>query len=152
MKRVWKAKAIIKGWQGKPLKILQYDDPFDEDETSASVGDMRVLDAMLVIANRFECKTLDDASKKKQLKQAVMASVRSGRIELEAEVYKWLKTASEQVCPVAWQDNANEVHDILTEGYAKENEPSESKREKALKESKDATETEESTESRTEEK
>mgnify|MGYP001596292251 CR=1 FL=1 len=121
MKRVWKAKEVIKGWEGKPIKIQMADDPFDEN-SDVEVGDMTVFGAMLVIANNFTCETLDDASKKKSLKQALKASVKSGLIELDAETFKWLKNASEKVCPRAWQDNANEVHDIITEGYRKENE------------------------------
>ena len=123
MKRVWRAKEVIKGWQGKPLKASLSDDPFDED-AEVEVKDVTVRDAMLIIANNFPCETLDDASKKKALKQAVQVSMKTGLIELDGEVFKWLKTASEKVCPKAWQDNANEVHDIITEGFKKENEPS----------------------------
>lgn len=124
-KRVWKAREVVKGWRGKPLRMQQLEDPFDDDSPSAS-ADIRVLDIMLIIANGFGCKTLDDSSKKKALKQAVLASMESGKIELEPDVFKWLKTASEAVCPAAFQDNAGEVHDIITEGFSYENEPSKS--------------------------
>ncbi len=128
MKRVWKAEEVIKGWQGKPIKIQMADDPFD-DESDEKVGDMTIFGAMCfisnlaVIAGKQLCNSLDDASKKKSVRQALHASMETGRIELEPEVHKWLKAASEIVCPVAWQDNANEVHDIITDGYRKENEP-----------------------------
>lgn len=150
-KRIWKAKDVIKGWQDKPIRIQQFEDPFDEDSI-VEVGDMRVLDAMLVIANRFDCKTLDDASKKRTLKKALLASVKTGRIELEPDIYKWLKVASEQVCPMAWQDNANEVHDIISEGFRYENEPSESAGKAKVKKGEDAPPTEEPAESCAEEK
>jgi len=143
VKRVWKAKEVIKGWEGKPIKIQMAEDPFDED-SDVEVGDLTVFGAMLVITNSFPCETLDDASKKKSLKQALKASVKSGTIELDGEVFKWLKVASEKVCPKAWQDNANEVHDIMTEGFKKENEPPESKGKTEGKEEKDATPTKES--------
>ncbi len=133
MKRVWKAKEIIKGWEGKPIRIQIAADPFD-DEDNVKVGDMTIFGAMLVIANNFACATLEDSSKKRELKKALKASVESGRIELEGEVFKWLKTASEKVCPQAWQDNGNEVHDIITEGFTKENEPSESAKKRAAQE------------------
>ena len=152
MKRVWKAKEVIKGWEGKPIRIQIADDPFDE-ESDVEVGDMTIFGAMLAISNiqqiggEILCKTLDDSSKKKSLKQALKAAMKSGRIELEIEVHKWLKGASEKVCPIVWQDNANEVHDIISEGWRAENEPSESAKKKALKEGKDASQTEESGES-----
>lgn len=131
MKRVWKAKEIIKGWQGKPIRIQMADDPFDE-ESDVEVGDMTILAAMMAISavqqigQEVICKTLDDASKKKSLRQALKAAVETGRIELEVEVHKWLKAASEKVSPLLWQDNANEVHDIITEGFRRENESSKS--------------------------
>lgn len=129
-KRVWKSKTTIKDWRGDPIRITQFEDPFDDDSPS-EVGDMRVLDAMLHIANSFPCKTLDDSTKKRSLKQALLKAVKTGKIEIEPEVFKWLKTASEAVCPASWQDNANEVHDIISEGFTYENEPS--KRAKATK-------------------
>jgi len=150
VKRVWKAKEVIKGWQGKPLKAELDDDPFDED-SDMGLREVTVRDAMLIIANNFPCETLDDASKKKSLKQAIQSSMKTGLIELEGEVFKWLKTASEKVCPKAWQDNANEVHDIITEGFRKENEPSESAKKKALKKGKDAPPAEEPAEPHPEE-
>lgn len=128
MKRVWKAKEVIKGWEGKPLKINKNDDPFDE-ESDMNLGEVTIFDAILVIVNNFPCETLEDSSKKKAIKQAIKTSMKTGLIELEGEVFKWLKTASEKVCPRAWQDNANEVHDIITEGFKKENEPSGEKKE-----------------------
>ncbi len=136
-KRVWKNKTIINDWRGRPIRVQQFEDPFDED-SPMQVGDMRVLDAMLHISNSFPCKTLDDSTKKRSLKQALLASVRTGKIELEPEVFKWLKTASEQVCPVSWQDNANEVHDIISEGFTYDNEPSKSAKKTARKEEPDA--------------
>ena len=147
MKRVWKAKEVIKGWEGKPIRLQIADDPFDE-ESDTEVGDMTIFGAMLVIANvaqiggRPLCETLDDASKKKLLKQALKASMKTGLIELEGEVFKWLKGASEKVSPVLWQDNANEVHDIITEGFKKENEPSEPAGKKKGKKEADAPPTE----------
>ena len=122
MKRVWKAKEVINGWTGTPIKIEKPDDPFDEEEKETKLGKLTILDAMLVISNLFRCETLEDSSKKKALKQALKASMKSGLIELEGEVFKWLKTASEKASPLAWQENANEVHDIITEGFRKENE------------------------------
>jgi len=120
MIRIWKAKTVIKGWDDKPIRIQIADDPFDEESTM-KVGDLTTFSAMLVVANTFPCEDLEDATKKKNLKKALKVSLKSGKIELDAEVYKWLKTASERVCPRAWNDNANEVHDILTEGYDKAN-------------------------------
>ncbi len=119
--RVWKAKDIVKGWRETPIRIMQFEDPFDDD-SPAEVGDMRVLDAMLVIANRAEVKTLDAAGKARSVKKAVLKSVKSGKIELEPDVFKWLKAAAEQVCPLAWGDNANEVYDIICEGFQYDNE------------------------------
>ena len=144
MKRVWKAKEVIKGWEGKPIRVTKPDEPFDSEDTSTEVCDMTVFDAMLVVANLSRVETLDDSSKKKTLKQSLKESQQSGEIELEAEVYKWLKAASEKVSPLAWQDNANEVHDILTEGFKKENEPSKSAAKKAAKEEADDKATKES--------
>ena len=143
MKRVWKTKEVIKGWEGKPIKISIAEDPFDED-SDVEVGDLTVFAAMMVVSNLCKVETLDDASKKKMLKQSLKASIASGKIELEAEVYKWLKAASERVCPQAWQDNANEVHDILTEGYRKENDPPKSPSKAKGKDTQDASETERS--------
>ncbi len=161
MKRVWKAKEVINGWEGKPIKIQKPDDPFDEEEAAnVEVGDMTIFDAMLFISNINQIgskqlvETLDDASKKKSLKQSLKASVKTGRIELEGEVFKWLKTVSEIVCPIAWQDNANEVYDIITEGFKKENEdePSKSKGTKAGKKAKDDKATKEGGAEETEER
>lgn len=150
MKRIWRAREVIKGWEGKPIRIQIADDPFD-DESDVEVGDMTIFGAMLVIANVFKCETLDDSSKKKAIKQALKASVKSGRIELEAEEFKWLKAASEKVSPQAWQDNANEVHDIITEGFKKENEPSKSETAKERKKREDAEKAAESARSQSEE-
>ena len=133
MKRVWKPKVVIKGWEDKPIKIQKADDPFDDEDDKVKVGDMTVFDAMLVIAANFKVETLDDATKKKGLKKALKESQKTGRIELDSEVFKWLKTGAEKVCPVAWQENANEVYDILTEGYVKENEPTRAASESATK-------------------
>ena len=121
MKRVWKAREVIKGWEGKPIRIQIAGNPFD-DESDVTVGDMTIFAAMLVIVNLFKAETLDDSSKKKAIKQALKASLGTGKIELEAEGFKWLKVASEKISPQAWQENGNEVHDIITEGFAKENE------------------------------
>lgn len=148
MKRVWKAKEVINGWEGKPIRIQIADDPFDED-SDVEVGDMTIFGAMLAISNiqqvggEILCKTLDDASKKKSLKQALKASMKTGLIELEPEVHKWLKGASEKVSPVVWQDNANEVHYIIDEGFKRENEPSKSARKTQGKKEKDASPAEE---------
>ena len=148
MKRVWKAKEVIKGWEGKPIKIQMSDDPFDE-ESKVEVGDMTIFGAMLAISNvqqiggEILCKTLEDGSKLKALKKALKASMKSGLIELEGEVFKWLVYASEKVCPLAWRDNSNEVHDILTEGFKRENEPSKSKAKAEGKEKEDAAPAEE---------
>ena len=136
-KRVWKAKEVIKGWNEKPIKITGFEDPFDEDSAPA-LREMRILDAMLLIVNRTDSKTLEDSSKKRALKQALVKAVKTGRIELEPDVYKWLKTASEAVSPTAWQDNGNEVHDIISEGFSYDNEPSKSAKTKASKEAPDA--------------
>ena len=127
MKRVWKSKEVINGWEGKPIRIQIADDPFDE-ESIVGVSDLTILGAMLVIANNYPCETLEDSSKKKAVKQALRDSIKTGLIELDGEEFKWLKTASEKICPKAWQDNANEVHDIITEGFRKENERFESKK------------------------
>ncbi len=137
MKRVWKAKEVIKGWQGKPIRIQMATDPFDEED-NVEVGDMTIFGAMLVIANNFTCETLEDSSKKRELKKALKVSLKSGRIEVEGEVFKWLKTASEKVCPRAWQENANEVHDIITEGFKKDNEPPKSSPKAKSEKEKDA--------------
>lgn len=156
MKRVWKAKEVIKGWEGKPLTAQKAENPFDED-SDVSVGELTIFDAMFLISNISQignevlCKTLEDASKKKSLKQALKVAKKTGLIELEAEVFRWLKTASEKVCPMLWQDNANEVHDIITEGFKKENEPSKSAGKKEGKEGKDASPAEKSAEPRIEE-
>ena len=137
MKRVWKPKVVIKSWEDKPIKIQKPEDPFDDEDTKLKLGDLTVFDAMLVIANRFTAESLDDASKKRDLKKALKESRETGTIELAAEIYKWMKTGAEKVCPAAWQDNANEVYDILTEGYIKENEPSKSAAKTAAKEKED---------------
>ena len=34
MKRVYKARTVIKNWDGKPLKAQKFEDPFDEDSVS----------------------------------------------------------------------------------------------------------------------
>lgn len=129
MKRVWNAKEIIKSWEDKPLTAQISDNPFEED-AKAKLRELTIFAAMMIISNiavignENLCTTLDEADKKKALKRALKDSMKTGRIELESEVYRWLKTASEKCCPLLWQDNANEVHDILTEGFVKENEPS----------------------------
>ena len=133
-KRVWKNKTIINDWRGRPIRVQQFEDPFDED-SPMQVGDMRVLDAMLHISNTFPCKTLDDSTKKRSLKQALLASVRTGKIELEPEVFKWLKTASEQVCPAVFRVNGSIVYEFVKEGFAKSHEP---KAKTARKEEPDA--------------
>ena len=122
MKRVWKAKEVIKGWNDKPIRINKTDNPFDDEDNTLEMGDLTIFDAMLVISGSFRCESLEDSSKKKAVRKALLAAMKSGVIELEGEEYKWLKAASEKVCPQAWQDNANEVHDIITEGFKKENE------------------------------
>ena len=147
MKRVWKANQVILGWEGKPIKINKSDNPFDDEDTDYNLGDLTTFDAMLVIVNQMSVETLDDSSKKKAVKQALKAATPKGKIGLEAEGYKWLKAAAEKVCPKAWQDNANEVYDIITEGYVKENEPSKatskSKPKAKVPKEKDEAETEE---------
>ena len=156
MKRVWKAKEVIKGWQDKPLKATVPEDPFDED-SDVKLKEITVFDAMIIlcnvtsIGNEQICKTLEDGSRKKALKKALLASIKTGYIELDNEDFKFLKRVSELACPLFWQDNANEVHDILTEGFRKENEPSESASKKKGKKGKDAPPAEESTESHSEE-
>lgn len=157
MKRTWKAKEVIRGWRDKPLRIQKTEDPFDEESTGVEVGNMTVFDAMIVITNTTQvagkllCTTLEDSSRKKSIKKALLASMKSGVIELEAEDFKWLKNISEIVSPVAWQENANEVHDIITEGFKKENEPPKSAGEKKSKEKKDAPPAEKVGQSETEE-
>jgi len=123
MRRTWKPGDVIRGWLGNPIKIVKSDDPFDPEDKAVGERDLTVFDAMLVVVNMTRCETLEDSSKSKALKQALRASRESGKIELEGEIFKWLKSASEKSCPLAWQDNANEVHDVITEGFRKENEP-----------------------------
>lgn len=150
-KKVWKAKQVINNWQDKPIKAQLSDDPFDEN-TEISVREMTVRDAMLIIANNFDCKKMEDSEKKRMLKEAIKESMKSGRIKLDHAVHKWLKAASEQVSPTVWQDNAEMVHAVIEEGGTLENEPSKSRKAKTGKEGKNASEKTEQTEPRPEEK
>ena len=137
MKRVWKAKEVIKSWEGKLIKVQMAEDPFDED-SEAGIRSLTIFASMLIIANNHSCETLEDSEKKRLLKEALKSSVKSGRIELDSAVHKWLKAASVRVSPRAWQDNAEEVHRIIEEGYMKENEPSKPKSKKTGEEEADA--------------
>lgn len=150
-KRVWKAKQVIKGWDDKPITITKTDNPFDDEDTDSKVGSLTVFDAMFLITTNFKVETLDDSSKKKAVKQALLKASKSGKIELEPDIFKWLKAASEKISPIAWQDNANEVHDEIVEGFQYENEPSKSSKKAAGKKRADAQAAEESDESRAEE-
>lgn len=156
MKRVYKAKTVIESWEGKPLKAMIADDPFDED-SQAKMGELTIFAAMMavssvqVVGQEQLCKTLEDSDHKKALRMALKESVKTGKIELNAEAYKYLKYAAERVCPIMWQDNGREVADILTEGFAKENDPPKSKGKTQGKKEKDDSPGTEQSESRIEE-
>lgn len=122
MDRTWKANTVIVGWNDRPLKLMQVEDPFDADGTEEpTLRELTVLDAMLIVTNNYSCKTMEESEKKRLVKKALLKAGRKGSIVLDSSPHKWLVEIAKTVCPPVWQDNAEMVFDILSEGYAKVN-------------------------------
>ncbi len=122
MDRIWKADTVINNWRDKPIRAQVVADPFSDDEGQVvSVGELTIMDAILIVVNTYQCKSMEDAEKKRHVKKALLEAGRGGKISIDTSDYNWLKEVTKAMAPALWQDNAEMVLDVIAEGYIKEN-------------------------------
>lgn len=129
MKRIWKAKDTVEGWNSKPIRIPRPEDP-DDDNSPVITADATVRDVMNLVASNAPYKTIEDSKEGRRVAEALEEAKKSGVIELDQGSHNWLKKASETICPQIFRINGEIVHDLIAEGYKRENEPK-GKKEKA---------------------
>ncbi len=118
MKYICKAQEVVNGWNGKPIRIRQPEDP--EDERSANITvDATIYDIMQVIVFNAPYKTLDDSKEGRRMAEALEESRKSNFIEIDQGTHNWLKHQSEIVAPQIFRINGEIVDSLIREGWEK---------------------------------
>lgn len=136
MKYTWKAREIVNGWNGKPIRIPRQEDPDDEKSAVITV-DATVSDVMHIIVTNSSYKTIEDSKEGRRLAEALEESRKSEVIELDQGTHTWLKKQSEAVSPQIFRISGEIVDELIRERYHRDNEITKAQKAQAEKANKE---------------
>ena len=137
MRHTWKAQEVVKGWNGKAIRIPKQEDPDDEKSAVITV-DATTADVMQIIVSNAMYKTIEDSKEGRRLAEAIEASRKSKAIEIDQGTHNWLKRQSEAIAPLVFRVSGEIVDELIRDGWRAENEPSKTQKKQAEKAAEEA--------------